>query len=198
MNIDNKILKYVEGNLDQKNKEDFEALIESDLELKLKVEVLSDLYNNSTPDVPSYELREKIYNMLDIKNQSFMDIAIEKTSNIFNILSGKDYLIDIEPTFITRSNDNSLLFSREMNNYKVFCEFFTDSNNNLINFKAFNINNHKSSNIKFTLKKLSNIVSEKYTDSNGITDTFEIKAGTYTVDISKNNSEIGNIKINIS
>ena len=43
MDIDNKILKYVEGTLKEQDKKDFEVLINSDAELKLKVEVLSDL-----------------------------------------------------------------------------------------------------------------------------------------------------------
>ena len=198
MNIDSKILKYIEGNLDKKNKKDFEALIKLDADLKLRVEILSDLYNNSIPENPNYELKEKIYNLLDIKNHSFMDIAIQKVSGVFDILSGKDYLLDIEPSVITRSNNDSLLFSKNINDYKIFFELFNHNRVNLINFKALNINDKKSLNIKFTLKRNSNIISEKYTDINGITDTFEIDAGSYIIDISKDDSDIGHIKINIS
>ena len=86
MNIDNKILKYIEGRLEGKVKKDFENLIESDSDLKLRVTTLIDLYSNSIPENPDYELREKIYNILDIKNQSLMDIVIEKSSTIFNVL----------------------------------------------------------------------------------------------------------------
>ena len=39
MNIDSKILKYVEGRLEGKIKKDFENLMESDSELKLKVNI---------------------------------------------------------------------------------------------------------------------------------------------------------------
>ena len=198
MNIDSKILKYVENKLDGKIKKDFEVLIQSDSELRLKVEALSDLYNNSIPENPNYELKEKIYSMLDIENPSIIDIVIQKSSNIFNILSGQSYLIDIEPTFITRSNNNSLLFSKEMNGYKIFCELFKDKEASLINFKALNIKNKKSANVKFTVKQSSNVFLEKYTDSKGETDTFEIKEGIYIIDINKNNLELGNIKINIS
>jgi len=198
MNIDSKILRYVEGKLEGKIKKDFEDLISSDSALRLKVDILSDLYNNSIPENPPYELKEKIYDMLNINNQSIMDIVIEKSSNIFNILSGQDYLVNIEPAFITRSNNHSLLFSKEMNDYKVFCEFFTDNSNNFINFKALNIQNKKSSNIKFTLKQSASIILEKYTNSDGSTDSFEIKSGDYIIDINKNDLEIGNIKINIS
>ena len=120
MDIDNKILKYVEGRLEEENKKDFEKLINSDSDLRLKVDILSDLYNNSNPEQAPYELKDKIYNALNIKNNSIMDIVIEKGSNIFNILSGKDFLVNIEPVFITRSNNQSLLFSKEMNDYKVF------------------------------------------------------------------------------
>ena len=198
MNIDSKILKYVEGRLEGKVKEDFESLIESDSELKLKVTTLIDLCNNSIPEDPPYELKNEIYNRLNIKNESIMDIVIEKSSNIFNILSGKDFLVNIKPTFITRSNDNSFLFLKEMTNCKVFCEFFEDNNNNVINFKALDIQDKKLSNVKFTLKQSSSIILEKYTNSNGYTDSFEIKNGDYIIDINKNDVNIGNIKINIS
>ena len=198
MNIDSKILKYVEGRLEGKVKEDFESLIESDSELKSKVDALFDLYNNSISEEPPYELKNKIYNILNIENESIMDIVIEKSSNIFNILSGQDFLVNIKPAFITRSNDNSFLFSKQMNNYKVFFEFFEDNNNNVINFKALDIQNKKLSNIKFTLKQSSNIILEKYTNSNGYTDSFEIENGDYIIDINKNDTNIGNIKINIS
>ncbi len=198
MDIDTKILKYIEGRLEGDNKRDFENLIKSDSDLKLKVDILSDLYINSNPENPPYELKDKIYNMLNIKNESIMDIVIEKSSNIFNILSGKNFLINIEPAFITRSNNNSLLFSKDMNHYKIFCEIFEESGNNIINFKALGSENRKSSNIKFILKKSSNIVLEKYTNSNGYTDSFEIENGNYIIEINKNDLEIGNIKINIS
>ena len=198
MNIDSKILRYVEGRLEGKNKKDFENLMESDSDLKLKVDILSDLYKNSIPENPPYELKDKIYNALNIKNDSIMDIVIEKASNLFNILSGKDFLVNIEPAFITRSNNQSLLFLKEMNHYKVFCEIFNDNGNNVINFKALTSENKKSSNIKFILKQSSNIISEKYTNSNGNTDSFEIENGNYIIEINKNDSEIGNIKINIS
>ena len=198
MNINSKILRYVEGRLEGKIKKDFENLIESDSELKLKVNILSDLYKNSISENPPYELKDKIYNALNIKNDSIMDIVIEKGSNIFNILSGKDFLVNIEPAFITRSNHQSLLFSKEMNRYKVFCELFDDNGNNIINFKALTCENKKSSNIKFILKKSSNIISEKYTNSNGDTDSFKIENGNYIIEINKNDLEIGNIKINIS
>ena len=198
MNIDSKIVKYVEGRLEGKVKEDFENLIKSDSELKLKVDALFDLCNNSIPENPPYELKNKIYNTLNIKNESIMNIVIEKSSNIFNILSGQDFLVNINPVFITRSNNHSFLFSKEMNNYKVFCEFFEDNNSNIINFKALDIQNKKLSNIKFTLKQSSNIILEKYTNSNGYTDSFEIENGDYIIDINKNDINIGNIKINIS
>ena len=70
-------------------------------------------------------------------------------SNIFNILSGKNFLTNIEPAFITRSKNHSLLFSKDMNHYKIFCEIFEESGNNIINFKALGSKNRKSSNIKY-------------------------------------------------
>jgi len=198
MNINSKILRYVEGRLEGKIKKDFEHLMDSDSELKLKVDILSDLYKNSIPENPPYELKDKIYNALNIKNDSIMGIVIEKGSNILNILSGKDFLVNIEPAFVTRSNHQSLLFSKEMNHYKIFCELFDDNGNNIINFKVLTSENKKSSNIKFILKQSSNIISEKYTNSNGDLDSFEIENGNYIIEINKNDSEIGNIKINIS
>ena len=80
----------------------------------------------------------------------------------------------------------------------MIIKFFDDNGNNVINFKALTSENKKSSNIKFILKQSSNIISEKYTNSNGDTDNFEIENGNYIIEINKNDLEIGNIKINIS
>tara|TARA_B100000029_G_scaffold160079_1_gene155845 strand:- start:1714 stop:2310 length:597 start_codon:yes stop_codon:yes gene_type:complete len=198
MSIENKILKYVEGNLKGQIKEDFENLIKLDSDLRQKVEILSDLYKNSTPKSVPDSLKENIYNMLDIKNDSIMNIILEKSSDIFNILSGHENLIDANPLFITRNNNDSLLFSKEMNNYKVFCEFFKEGSSNLLSLKALNANNEKSSNIKFILKKSSNVILEKYTDSNGNIDSFEITNGNYVIDVNNRDIEIGSIKISIS
>ena len=198
MSIENKILKYVEGNLKGQIKEDFENLIKLDSDLRQKVEILSDLYKNSTPKPVPDSLKENIYNMLDIKNDSIMNIVLEKSSDIFNILSGHENLIDANPLFITRNNNDSLLFSKEMNNYKVFCEFFKEGSSNLLSLKALNANNEKSSNIKFILKKSSNVILEKYTDSNGNIDSFEITNGNYVIDVNNRDIEIGSIKISIS
>ena len=198
MSIENKILKYVEGNLKGQIKEDFENLIKLDSDLRQKVEILSDLYKNSTPKSVPDSLKENIYNMLDIKNDSIMNIVLEKSSDIFNILSGHENLIDANPLFITRNNNDSLLFSKEMNNYKVFCEFFKEGSSNLLSLKALNANNEKSSNIKFILKKSSNVILEKYTDSNGNIDSFEITNGNYVIDVNNRDIEIGSIKISIS
>lgn len=198
MSIENKILKYVEGNLEGQVKEDFENLIKLDSDLRQKVEILSDLYKNSKPESVPDSLKENIYNMLDIKNDSIMNIVLEKSSDIFNILSGHENLINANPLFVTRNNNDSLLFSKEMNNYKVFCEFFKEGNSNLLSLKALNTDNKKLSNIKFILKKSSNIILEKYTDSNGNIDSFEIRNGNYVIDINNKDIEIGSIKISIS
>ena len=198
MDIDNKILKYVEGTLKGQDKKDFEVLINSDAELKLKVEALSDLYNNSVPESPPYQLRQKIYNMIGINDESFMDIIIKKTSNILNILTGEDYLINIQPAFVTRSNEKSLLFSKNMNDYQIFCDLYVEDDNCFLDLSAFDSNEEELENIKFSINQESNNLLEKYTDPDGHTGSFEINPGTYEINIYNKNIEIGNIKINIS
>ena len=198
MDIDNKILKYVEGTLKGQIKEDFENLIKSDAELRLRVEVLSDLYNKAVPEDVPYSLRQKIYNITGIKDDSFMNIIIKKTSDILDILSGKDYLIDIDPMFVTRSNQKSLLFSKNMNDYKIFCDLYIEDSNYFLDLSAFDSDEKESENIKFTLKQETNNFLEKYTGSDGHTGSFKIDSGIYNISINKKNIEIGNIKINIS
>ena len=198
MDIDNKILRYVEGTLEGQIKEDFENLIKSDAELRLRVEVLSDLYENSVPEDAPYSLRQKIYDITGIKDDSFMDIIIKKTSDILDILSGKDYLIDSEPMFVTRSNQKSLLFSKNMNDYKIFCDLYLEDSNYFLDLSAFDSNEKELENIKFTLREETNNFLEKYTDSDGHTGSFKINSGIYNISINKKNIEIGNIKINVS
>ena len=198
MDIDNKILKYVEGTLKKQDKKDFEVLINSDAELKLKVEVLSDLYKNSVPQNPPYQLKEKIYDMVGLNNESFMDIIIKKSSNILNVLTGEDYLINIKPAFITRSNKKSLLFSKDMNGHQIFCDLYAEDDNCFLDLSAFGANEEELENIKFSLNQESNNLLEKYTDLDGHTGSFKINPGTYEINIYNKNIEIGNIKINIS
>ena len=198
MDIDNKILKYIEGTLKGQDKKDFEVLINSDTELKLKVEALSDLYNNSVPESPPYQLRQKIYDMVGINDESFMDIIIKKTSNIFNVLTGEDYLINTQPAFVTRSNEKSLLFSKNMKDHQIFCDLYVEDDNCFLDLSAFDSNKEELENIKFSVNQESNNLLEKYTDSDGHTGSFEINPGTYEINIYNKNVEIGNIKINIS
>ena len=198
MDINSKILKYIDGQLSSQDMQEFEVLINKDSDLKLRVEVLSDLINNAQPEDPPYELKEKIYNMLNIENESFMSIVIQKSSNLLNILSGKDYLISLEPAFITRSNNQSLLFSKDMDDYQIFCELYLDNNDYFLNLQSSHTDNKKTANIKFTFMKDSDIYLEKYTNSNGNTGSFEIHPGVYNIKITDKNLEIGNVKINIS
>ena len=198
MNIDNKILKYVEGTLEGQIKEDFENLLKSNSELKLKVQSLFDLYSNTIPENPPYELRQKIYDMVGINNESFMDIIIKKSSDILNVLSGKNYLVNIEPMFITRSNKKSLLFSKNMNNHQIFCDLYIENENYFLDLSIFDSNEKESENVKFILSQKKNDVLEKYSDSDGHTGSFKINSGIYAISINKKNIEIGNIKINIS
>ena len=198
MDIDNKILKYVEGRLIGQEKENFESLINSDSELKLKIEILSDLYNNANHENPPYQLRQKIYDRIGINNESFMDIIVKKTSNILNIINGDNYLVDIQPAFVTRSNEKSLLFKKDMNGYKIFCDLYVEDNQCFLDLSAFDSNEKELKNMKFCLKQKSNNLLEKYTNSDGHTGSFKINSGNYEININKNNTEIGNIQINIS
>ena len=194
----NKILRYLEGQLTGQDKEAFEALIESDSELQLEVEMLGNLIDNEPKKNPPYQLRQKIYDRIGINNESFMDIIIKKTSNILNIINGDNYLVDIQPAFVTRSNKKSLLFKKDMNGYKIFCDLYVEDNQCFLDLSAFDSNEKELKNIKFSLKQKSNNLLEKYTDSDGHTGSFKINSGNYEININKNNTEIGNIQINIS
>ena len=82
VDINNKILRYVEGQLKGQDRIDFEKLIESDSELRQQVDILIDLVNHSESKNVPYKIRTEIYNMLNIKDESFMDIIIKKSSDI--------------------------------------------------------------------------------------------------------------------
>ena len=198
MDIDNKLLQYIEGQLTGQDKYDFESLIKSNQNLRVKLDVLTDVIDNSKPEKPPYQVRQKIYDMLKIKDLSFMNIVIKKTDQILNILSGKNYVIDFQPTFITRSNEKSLLFSTKMNDFDVLCDVYFDQNEMyLLKLSAYS-DNSKMDNIKFSIIENQKNLLEKYTNSEGSTDSFKINFGIYHIHVSKNESEIGNIKINLS
>ena len=103
MNKNSKIFKYVENRLDKKSKIDFEKLIENDKDLKLEVQTLKDLYNNGKLISPSLTFKQNIYTKLNLSDD-LIDILIKKTESFFNVISGKRYMIEVLPHFVTRSS----------------------------------------------------------------------------------------------
>lgn len=192
MNKNSKIFKYVENRLDKKSKIDFEKLIENDNDLKLEVQTLKDLYNKGKLISPSLNFKQNIYAKLNLSDD-LIDILIKKTESFFNVMSGKRYVIEVLPHFVTRSSQNSILFHKKLNSYAIYFEIYKDKKNNYINFKVLN-DKEKSSNIKFDI----NSKIEKFTTINGETGSFRIDDGIHILNISKGNSDIGTIKLNIS
>tara|TARA_B110000263_G_scaffold243985_1_gene251420 strand:+ start:770 stop:1360 length:591 start_codon:yes stop_codon:yes gene_type:complete len=196
--MDNKILRYLEGQLTGQDKKAFEALIESSSELQLEVEMLGNLIDNQPNETPPYEVRQKIYKMVGIKDASFMDVAIKKADQFLDIILGKEYFLDIEPAFITRSSEKSLLFSKKMNDFDILCDIYSEENGQYLMNLAASKNDKEIDNIKFSITQDSKHNIEKYTQSNGNTGSFIINLGVYYINISTLKSEIGNIKINLS
>ena len=196
--MDNKILRYLEGQLTGQDKKAFEALIESSSELQLEVEMLGNLIDNQPNEIPPYEVRQKIYKMVGIKDASFMDVAIKKADQFLDIILGKEYFLDIEPAFITRSSEKSLLFSKKMNDFDILCDIYSEENGQYLMNLAASKNDKEIDNIKFSITQDSKHNIEKYTQSNGNTGSFIINLGVYYINISTLKSEIGNIKINLS
>ena len=194
----NKILRYLEGQLTGQDKEDFEALIESDSELQLEVEMLGNLIDNEPKKNPPYQLRQKIYDMIGIKDESFMDVAIRKTDQILDVILGEEYSLNIEPAFITRSSQNSLLLSKKMHNYEILCDISSQDNEGFLLNLAASQNNIEQNNIRFSISKNRKNTIEKYTQPNGNTGSFVIDSGTYYINVSTLKSELGNIKISLS
>ena len=194
----NKILRYLEGQLSDQDKKDFEALIESNSDLQLEVEMLGNLIDNEPEEIPPYELRQKIYQMANIKDETFMDVAIKKADQLLDIVLGKEYSLDTNPAFVTRSNDKSLLFSKKMNEFDILCDVFSEEEGQYLMNLAASKNDQEIDNIKFSIIQDNKQAIEKYTQSNGNTGSFIINPGIYYINISTLKSEVGNIKINLS
>ena len=194
----NKILKYLEGQLTGQDKKDFEYLIESNKELQSEVEILGNLIDNEPNEVPPYELRQKIYNMVGIKDVSFMDIAIKKTNQIIDIILGKEYFLDVTPEFVTRSGKESVLFSKKFDDCNILCDIHPNQDGLYLINLAASSQNIDIDNIKFSITKSKKIIMEKFTNSTGNTGIFKINSVIYYINISNSKSELGNIKINLS
>ena len=194
----NKILRYLEGQLSDQDKKDFEALIESNSDLQLEVEMLGNLIDNEPEEIPPYELRQKIYQMANIKDETFMDVAIKKADQLLDIVLGKEYFLDTNPVFVTRSNDKSLLFSKKMNEIDILCDICSEEEGQYLMNLAASKNDKEIDNIKFSIIQDNKQAIEKYTQSNGNTGSFIINPGIYYINISTLKSEVGNIKINLS
>ena len=194
----NKILKYLEGQLSNQDKKDFEALIESNSDLQLEVEMLGNLIDNEPAEIPPYELRQKIYQMANIKDETFMDVAIKKVDSILEVVIGNQYQLDVEPLLITRSSNSSKIFSKDMNDYEIVCDISNELEDNFLINLAVSKNQKAQENIKFSVTQNQKTKNEIFTKSNGNTGSFKLNSGQYLINISTLKFELGNIKINLS
>lgn len=193
----NKILRYLEGQLTGQSKKDFEALIESNIELQYEVETLANFIDEEPMENPPYHLRQKIYNMVGIKDDSFMDIVIKKADQIIDVIVGNEYTLDISPKFVTRSSQKSILFSKKMNHFDILCDVFYEEADNYVLNLAASKKSKEINNLKFLISQNDNVI-EKFTQKDGNTGSFILNEGVYSINISLKSKEIGNIKINLS
>ena len=193
----NKILRYLEGQLTGQSKKDFEALIESNSELQYEVETLANLIDEEPMENPPYHLRQKIYNMVGIKDDSFMDIVVKKAGQMIDVIIGNEYTLDISPKFVTRGSQKSILFSKKMNHFDILCDVFYEEADNYVLNLAASKKSKEINNLKFLISQNDNVI-EKFTQKDGNTGSFILNEGVYSINISLKSKEIGNIKINLS
>lgn len=193
----NKILRYLEGQLTGQSKQDFEALIETNSELQYEVETLANFIDEEPMENPPYHLRQKIYNMVGIKDDSFMDIVVKKAGQMIDVILGNEYTLDISPKFVTRSSQKSILFSKKMNHFDILCDVFYEQADNYVLNLAASKNSKEINNLKFLITQNNNVI-EKFTHIDGNTGSFILNKGIYSINISLKSKEIGNIKINLS
>ena len=193
----NKILRYLEGQLTGQSKKDFEALIESNSELQYEVETLANLIDEEPMENPPYHLRQKIYNMVGIKDDSFMDIVVKKAGQMIDVILGNEYTLDISPKFVTRGSQKSILFSKKMNHFDILCDVFYEEADNYVLNLAASKKSKEINNLKFLITQNDNVI-EKFTQKDGNTGSFILNEGIYSINISLKSKEIGNIKINLS
>ena len=193
----NKILRYLEGQLTGQSKKDFEALIESNIELQYEVETLANFIDEEPMENPPYHLRQKIYNMIGIKDDSFMDIVVKKAGQIIDVILGNEYTLDISPKFVTRGGQKSILFSKKMNHFDILCDVFYEEADNYVLNLAASKKSKEINNLKFLITQNDNVI-EKFTQKDGNTGSFILNEGVYSINISLKSKEIGNIKINLS
>lgn len=193
-----KIIRYLEGQLSGVIKEEFETLIESNSELREQVEILVNLIDTQPNEKPPYELRQKIYQLVNIEDKSFMDLAIKKVDSILEVVIGNQFELDVNPAFITRSSSESKIFSKHMNDYEIVCDISSEIDENFLINLAVTKNKKVQENIKFSITQNQTSQNEYFTKSNGNTGSFELNKGQYLITVSKLKYELGNIKINLS
>ena len=193
-----KIIRYLEGQLSGVIKEQFETLIESNSELREQVEILANLIDTQPNEKPPYELRQKIYQLVNIEDKSFMDLAIKKVDSILEVVIGNQFELDVNPAFITRSSSESKIFSKHMNDYEIVCDISSEIDENFLINLAVTKNKKVQENIKFSIIQNQTSQNEYFTKSNGNTGSFKLNKGQYLITVSKLKYELGNIKINLS
>ena len=136
--------------------------------------------------------------MANIKDETFMDVAIKKVDSILEVVIGNQYQLDVEPLLITRSSNSSKIFSKDMNDYEIVCDISNELEDNFLINLAVSKNQKAQENIKFSVTQNQKTKNEFFTKSNGNTGSFKLNSGQYLINISTLKFELGNIKINLS
>ena len=136
--------------------------------------------------------------MANIKDETFMDVAIKKVDSILEVVIGNQYQLDVEPLLITRSSNSSKIFSKDINGYEIVCDISNELEDNFLINLAVSKNQKAQENIKFSVTQNQKTKYEIFTKSNGNTGSFKLNSGQYLINISTLKFELGNIKINLS
>ena len=195
------ILAFVEGKLNDPEKNRIQEAMLVNNELKATVSILSELVDGKHTINPPVFLHKKVVDILGLSKPCLMEIVIKKTKNILEIIDGSQHYfpersISFAPTRGTASND--FIFKSEFENYQIICEIGLDNDQMFMQFFMEDRFGEKISNGRFIVFDEKNKIFDCVTDNTGVTERKLISPGNYLINTEINKKKLGAIKINIS
>lgn len=191
------ILLYAEKKLSETELVRISKLIENDSELSEHISILESLVAEQPQRKPSEYLDKKVLNTLGIKPKNFIEIILEKTDGLLEVIMGNNYFqpeLSLIPVLVRNSGDSYKVFSTTFSNHPIFVEISTSDTTYI---RLIIKNKEKKHQFRFKISAPDKKVFDILADDTGSTKPIPIDCGSYNIVVEKNSILLGNIQVTL-
>ena len=191
------ILLYAVKKLSKTDLIRISKLMENDSELSEHISILESLVAEQPQRKPPENLEKKVLSSLGIKPKNFIEIILEKTGRLLEVIKGNNYFqpeLSLIPVPVRNRDESFKVFSTTFSNHPIYVEIST-SDTTYLRLKTDN--NNKKYQFRFKISTRDKNVLDILADETGSTKPIPIDRGCYNIAIEKNYIPLGNIQVTI-